>query len=176
MEKEFKYAGAGVRFKAVVLDALFILPLVVLVPVLLNGPLIVFMGVMMFGLAVSVYLFVFRLKKYGGSPGKRLVKIRVIRTDGKSIGFKEAVLRNADEFSIGLLRRCLLFYAMVSSIVSQSGMPVKFFVADYGIPKTDTVMNYIRLVWTAADIISLTVDKKHRSLKDFIAGTVVVHD
>lgn len=37
-------------------------------------------------------------------------------------------------------------------------------------------MNYIRLVWTAADIISLTVDKKHRSLKDFIAGTVVVHD
>ena len=37
-------------------------------------------------------------------------------------------------------------------------------------------MNYIRLVWTAADIISLTVDKKRRSLKDFIAGTVVVHD
>lgn len=171
-----RYAGVGVRFKAWILDLVLILPVILFLSLMVNRSLFAFTGGILIALSVSVYLFVVRLKKYGGSPGKRLLKIKVVKPSGEKIGWKEAVLRNGIPYIFSLFSAGVFFYTMFAWHISLIGTPASVFLAAYADKPKTGAADYLALIWFAADAASLLADKKHRSLKDLIAGTVAVYD
>ncbi len=87
------YAGFWARLGSLLLDALFMMPIIGLT-LYLNGLdknvyFITFLPNFIFGLWYGIYL----PKKYGGTPGKLLVGLKIIRLDGETIDWKESILR-----------------------------------------------------------------------------------
>lgn len=106
----YEVAGIGSRFLAALVDTLLILLLLAIANFVLfiigsaAGGLesassraaawfIAALGLVSFGVLWGYYIF-FELFWSGQSPGKRLVGLRVIRSDGSPIGLVESVVRN----------------------------------------------------------------------------------
>ncbi|WP_265108056.1 RDD family protein [Halosolutus halophilus] len=95
------YAGLLERGIAWFVDgiALFVIAIVVLIPLLVTsgGPESA-RGIeglaALFGLFLSTVYYAGSEAKWGQTPGKMLVRIRVVRTDGRGCTGAEAVLRN----------------------------------------------------------------------------------
>lgn len=173
--QQIKYAGAGVRFKAWVLDVLLLLPLIVLQSKQVNRSIAVFACSVAAAFGVSVYLFVFCPKKYGGSPGKRLMKIRILTVNGKKIGIKEAVLRTAVQYFLSAVSVGTFLYAAFSKNISLTQTAAAQFLETYGSVKNG-IIDYVGMLWFLIDILMIIVHKNRRSLKDVAAGTIVVFD
>ncbi len=115
VELQFLLAGAGNRFLAVLVDLLIQgLALVGLLVVLVlafwalrsaspetaeavveGAGLWVFAGlILVYFLVQWGYFTLFETMWAGQTPGKRLLKIRVVREDGRPVGFAEAAIRN----------------------------------------------------------------------------------
>src|SRR5437867_453474 len=98
-----RYAGFWPRLGALILDVLILLPLSALafwggeryrlfdVYYLVPGTLL--------GLFYSVYV----VQRFGGTPGKLIVGVRIRRVSGEPVGYREAFLRYLPEFVLGLL-------------------------------------------------------------------------
>src|SRR5438046_279640 len=98
-----RYAGFWPRLGALLLDCLIMLPLGVLA----------FWGTQryrlfdlyylvpstLFGLFYSVYL----VQRFGGTPGKLIVGVRIRKVSGEEVGYREAFLRYLPEFILSML-------------------------------------------------------------------------
>lgn len=100
---EYDVAGIGTRFLAAFVD--FLVWLVVQIAVFIGALALYSLGgvarstALILGLTLSFILFwgyfiVFETVWSGQTPGKRALKIRVIRTSGYPIGFLDVVIRN----------------------------------------------------------------------------------
>ncbi|MCG3183491.1 MAG: hypothetical protein ICCCNLDF_01594 [Planctomycetes bacterium] len=96
------------------------------------------------------YFFVFEGIFSGQTPGKRIMKLRVIKEDGEEIGPKEGMVRAFMRFLIIGPVPCLLFLGVFSA-------EILFALAPFH-----------------ALAIVMFVDRKTRGIPDFVADTLVV--
>lgn len=124
VELEYALAGLGSRFFSLAIDSIiqwgvlttiFILFLVLsgLLTRLLGynpfsglpGMLVVALGIIFFFLVLNGYFIFFETLWSGQTPGKRAMKVRVLRDDGRPINFFEVMVRNvvrvADMLPVG---------------------------------------------------------------------------
>jgi uncharacterized RDD family membrane protein YckC len=113
IELQYTLAGLGSRFFALLLDSFIqwglifiIFILFLLVMGLLNrllgynplqgmpGLLLAALGVLFFFLLLNGYFLFFETLWNGQTPGKRAMKVRVLREDGRPISFFEVMVRN----------------------------------------------------------------------------------
>jgi uncharacterized RDD family membrane protein YckC len=173
------YAGFWRRFGAVWLDFLIFLPLIALV---LWGnqhvrlfQLYYFIPGHMFSLFYNVYL----VRRFGGTPGKRIMGISIRKTDGSPVGYREAVLRYLPEALLAALGTAGLIYAMLSfSDVTYASMSFsergKQIIALA--PAWYEPVNVTLAIWLFSEPIIMLTNRKRRALHDFIAGTIVLLD
>jgi uncharacterized RDD family membrane protein YckC len=117
------------------------------------------------------------VQRYGGTPGKLIVGIRILKIDGTPVGYREALLRVAPGFLMGKT----LAIGRISALnkISDSAFQ-SFTFRDRGrritqlVPSWHHPLYYANLLWTVADIVVFFANDKHRALHDFIAGTIVV--
>ncbi|HNT21419.1 MAG TPA: RDD family protein [Saprospiraceae bacterium] len=97
------YAGFWIRVGSVLLDSLFLLPFIILI-LYGNG-----LGKNFYfytiipNLAFGIWYHIYLPKKYGGTPGKLVAGIKIIRLDGDSIGWTEAFLRHSVMLALTIL-------------------------------------------------------------------------
>ena len=125
---------------------------------------------------ISMYLFVYMTIKYGGSPGKLLLGLRIAHLDGSRVTLQAAALRYAVP---GILN----FAMAVLTIAAALGMTDEAYKAleyiersdamDEQLPLIETGM-WLLMIWSAASIVAMLANAKRRTLHDYIAGTVVV--
>jgi len=114
IEVEFDLAGLGSRFCAMLIDSLIITLLVLglLLLLLMTGavylplaardgvvasrlaPWMLALWVIVVALVLDGYFIFFELVMHGQTPGKRSMKVRVIRDDGTPVSFNEVLVRN----------------------------------------------------------------------------------
>jgi uncharacterized RDD family membrane protein YckC len=172
------YAGFWPRLGSLLLDAIVMLPIIALV---LWGSsrfrlfeLYYFLPGTLFGLFYSVYL----VRRFGGTPGKLLMGIRIRKLDGESVGYREAFLRYVVDFVFGVLT-CVallfpLFHMTDAEYHSLSFMERSKRVIELA-PPWYKPLQRAQTVWFWGELIVLLTNRKRRALHDFIAGTVVVH-
>jgi uncharacterized RDD family membrane protein YckC len=173
-----RYAGFWPRLGSLMLDCIIMLPIVALI---LWGSstfrlfdVYYFLPGILFGLFYSVYL----VRRFGGTPGKLLMGIRIRKLDGEPVGYREAFLRYLPDFLLGLLSSVALLLPLFQmSDAEFHGL--SFTQYNHRImelaPSWYRPLQWIQTAWFWGELLVLLTNRKRRALHDFIAGTVVVH-
>jgi uncharacterized RDD family membrane protein YckC len=171
-----RYAGFWQRVGASLIDILILSPLI---------PLDYFLGVQsrlyhLYALGpmelLSAFFYVYLVVRYGGTPGKLMLGLRVAQRDGSPVTLKAALLRYAVLWALNL-------WLSIVTIVAALGMSDAEFKAlgylersaalDAQAPMILTV-TWLIFGWMFACLVAMLCNRKRRALHDFIAGTVVV--
>jgi uncharacterized RDD family membrane protein YckC len=124
------------------------------------------------GLVIEIYL----VKRFGGSPGKLIMKMRIAKVDGSPAGYKEASIRYSILFIISMSAgRLLSFFSMPENeYAAFTSSKPSIAALDAFAPTWYQPMQNVAAVWIWSEFLVLLTNKKRRALHDFIAGTVVV--
>jgi uncharacterized RDD family membrane protein YckC len=173
------YAGFWRRFGALWLDVIILLPLTALIWWgghqfrLFN--LYYFIPGQLFRLFYEVYL----VRRYGGTPGKRLLRISIRKTDGSPVGYREALLRYLPEAVLVALVSIGMIYAELSmpdAAYATLGFGERArqltALASWWYRPANTALQ----IWTFSEVIVMLTNRRRRALHDFIAGTIVIRD
>ena len=171
------YSTFGQRFRAGLIDfgvVLLMLPLVYFETISIS----VAIGIHIFtGFIGTLYAIYFHAN-YGATIGKLMMKIRVVKPDGSSIGYKQALLRSSVDIILSILIIWITVYTLLNvdaeaflsaELADRNEMLMTFY------PDLQEWLNYMVLVWYFSEFIVLLMNKRKRALHDFIAGTVVVN-
>lgn len=173
-----RYAGFLPRLAALLLDLVVMSPLIVLsfwgFSQFRLFEVYYFLPGMLFGLFYSVYL----VRRFGGTPGKLIVGIRIRKLDGEPVGYREALLRYLPEFILGTLISIALimpiFHMTDAEYHSLAFMERATRMIELA-PSWYKPLQWINAAWVWGEFLVLLTNRKRRALHDFIAGTVVVH-
>jgi uncharacterized RDD family membrane protein YckC len=124
----------------------------------------------------NVFFYIYLAVRYGGTPGKLLLGLRIANLDGSPVGWKAAVLRYAPlwilEVAISLLT-IMAALALTDEAYSALGYFERSDAMDEQQPLIMSV-TWLMFIWMFAGLVTMMVNDKRRTLHDFIAGTVVL--
>ena len=171
------YAGFWARLASLLLDTIIIMP-VILLTLYLNGlgKEIYFYTLIpnfVFGLWYHIYL----TKKYGGTPGKLIAGMKIIKLNGESIEWKEAILRHSVLLFLTLLSVIMMTSCLLSAdeaIFNNLGWLKRSQYLMSLSPTFFLIYTWISNIWIYSEFIVLLTNKRKRAIHDFIAGTVIV--
>ena len=171
-----QYAGFWSRFGAQILDGLITLPFFALRLVLFRTKLtasFAFVPLLLF----EFWFFVYLVYRYGGTPGKLIVGIRITSTNGEPLTFKQAVLRHSPSLVLGVLGAISIALALsqVSDATYEgtSWLGRPRLIAVFA-PHWTRYVSLLAQVWTWSELVVMLTNPERRALHDFLAGTIVI--
>ena len=177
-ESDLTYVGFWKRLGAYALDVAIFLPYGLAVQNFIYSNKYALLGnfilTTIFGLVFWVYL----VSRFGGSPGKLLMRIRIVKIDGGAVSYREAILRYSVLFAISTASSAALVLAFfripeVDYVAYSDSTNKAGFLQTYA-PSWYQSLQIVILVWVCAELIALLSNDKRRTLHDFMAGTVVI--
>jgi uncharacterized RDD family membrane protein YckC len=131
------------------------------------------------GTLVGLFYHVYLVRRFGGTPGKLIMRLRIRKVSGELVGYREALLRYAPEFLLGLLMSVALIPPLLQMTDAEfhalSFMERSKHLVDLA-PRWFKSVQILQHVWIWSEFIVLLSNRKRRALHDFIAGTVVILD
>ena len=171
------YAGFWIRVWAQILDTVFVLPVLFLI-LYING-----LGKNMYfytllpNLLFILWYNVYLPQKNGGTPGKTMAGITIIRLDGNYISWKEAALLYVVLFSLStrniIMISCNVLKANDTLFMSLGWLKRSQYLMSFS-PIFFKLTSWLTNLWFVGEYFVLLINKRKRSISDFIAGTVVV--
>lgn len=174
---ESLYAGFWVRLGSILLDLLIILPFTGIIIFLNNLGLhyhyVTLIPSLIFGIWYNIYL----VKKYGATPGKLIVGIKIIRINGEKVEWKESILRHIVMFGISLISVFIVFrstgIADESYYQDLSWIQKNQYLMALS-PVLYSIYIWVSNIWIYGELLVLLTNKRKRAVHDFIAGTVII--
>ncbi len=173
-----QYAGFWKRFGAYWIDVIIFLPIMVLST--WGGEQSRLFQLYWFvpGLFIGLWFHVYLVKTYGATPGKLLLKIKIVKVDGSDVGYKEAMLRYSVLFVISVVMSAALIPVTLEMTdayyFSMRWQERALYMVEHA-PSWFNVANVFMNIWIWSEFIVMLTNKKRRALHDFIAGTVVIN-
>ncbi len=173
-----EYAGFWKRFGAFWLDLLVLLPIVALSTWGPEQSRLFHVYYFIPGIVFGIWFHVYLVKRYGGTPGKLLLKIKITKIDGSDAGYKEAILR----YSVMLIISVIMSAALMPATLEMTD--TEYFSmgweerASYMVELAPSWYNWASIVmniWIWSEFLVMLTNKKRRAIHDFMAGTVVIH-
>jgi len=171
------YGGFWRRFGAFWVDAICLLPLAGINYLLSQQFRLSNLYWLLPGLLIGVWFHVYLVVRYGGTPGKLLLKTRITMLDGSAVTSRAALLRHAVTFALTLLTSAAL--AMAANHMTDEA----YFSLGY-IARSQALVSYAPAwykwlalamqAWILSEFIVMMLNKRRRALQDFMAGTVVI--
>lgn len=172
------YAGFWPRLGSLLLDLVFVLPLSALVFWVSRHDRLFQVYYMIPGILFQLFYSVYLVRRFGGSPGKLVVGIRIRKLDGDPVGYREAFLRNLPEFIFALLSNIAITLPLLhmsdAEYQSLSFMEFSKRITELA-PSWYKPVQVAQTIWFWGELLVLLTNRKRRALHDFIAGTVVVY-
>jgi uncharacterized RDD family membrane protein YckC len=174
---ESAVGGFWLRFAAKIIDFIIMLPVVGLTYWLSAQfrPFYLWAVIpsVLFALFYSVYL----VRRYGGTPGKLVLKLRIQMKEGDPVSLKAALIREAPMMLMGAASNLGLGLAALS--MDDSTYHALGFMQRSQALMADgaawvTLNAWLINGWTWIGAIVLLLNKRRRAVHDFLAGTVVV--
>ncbi|NVO02315.1 MAG: RDD family protein [Bacteroidetes bacterium] len=171
------YAGFWIRFASLLLDFAIVSPFVTII-ILLNAlSKNIFFYTLIPNLLIGLIYNVYFVQKWGGTPGKLIVGIKILKTNGEDIKWREAILRYFVLFSL-LIFGSIVMAINVSNIDNNYYESLNWINKQRYMGEISPTLNKINLwltnIWTYSELIVLLMNSRKRALHDFIAGTVIV--
>lgn len=120
--------------------------------------------------AVVEFLFyVYLVKRYGATPGKQLMRIRIVKVNDEAVSYREAFLRYLPELMFKICGALYILMHVLDIVGSSSDLDGGGFAAISYKP-----LEIAYVIWFLVDCVTILINQKKRAIHDFIAGTVVV--
>lgn len=128
-------------------------------------------------LLFSIFYHIYLPKKYGGTPGKLIAGIKIIRLDGQPIGYKEAFIRHSILLLLTAMNLVIVIMAMSKAddgvYQSLSWLQQTQYLMSFE-PGAYRLNLWLNNIWVYGELIVLLTNKRKRAVHDFMAGTVIV--
>ena len=172
----FEYGGFWRRVGALLLDSLILSPLGIIMFLSMNYTPRAYLYFALPNVVITLLYYVFLVKRFGGTPGKLITRMRITMTDGRPVTTQAAVLRYLPLLIIHVL-------SLLAMIQGASGLgddfPSMSFLDKMRVlaesaPRWNTIVTWLGYLWWIATAITLAANARKRAAHDFIAGTVVL--
>lgn len=179
LENSFEklYGNFGYRFAAVLLDGLIVSPLTFIMMYANSMNMHNFYITYPISLLIIIAYYIYLPVRFGATPGKLIMGLRILKLDGTSIGYKESFLKYIIMLIFTLFNGIILLvslsYADASVYNDLSWMQQQNYLRSFSGWWNYISIGVVYVVYFGNFILFLLNDR-NRSLSDFIAGTVVV--
>ena len=170
-----KYSTFWSRVGAGLIDFIFISPLLA-VNYFMGDSAATHLYLILVTQLVTAFLYVYMVAKFGGTPGKLALGLRVAMLDGAPVNVKAACLRYGIWWTLGLISGIGMAIAATSIAPEtlSSGYMARTMAMSEVMPGWAVAASYGTQLFALASIIAMLVNDQRRTLHDFVAGTVVV--
>lgn len=177
IEAKSIYASFWQRLGAYFLDLLILLPIIALS--IWGGEQSRYFNAYYFlpGIIFNLWFHAYLVKRYGGTPGKLIMGIKIAKVEGGPVGYREAVLR----YSVLLVLATL---GQVAGLQATMGISdAEYFALDWQekalrmqelAPSWFSSITLLTNIWVWSEFVVMLTNRKRRAIHDFIAGTVVI--
>lgn len=171
------YANFWYRFCASMLDAILLLPLFSALWWLQRYLPLIDLYWLLPGIAFHLWFYYYLVLRHGGTPGKLLMKMRIVMLDGSPVTQRAAALRCS--VTMLLLAGDLLASAIASTrmpVLDNSGDSLQSLVTmqEKLTPAWHMVVYYAENFWFWSEVIVVLFNRRRRAPHDYMAGTVVI--
>jgi uncharacterized RDD family membrane protein YckC len=173
-----RYAGFWPRLASLLLDVIILSPISVLTYWGYDNFRLFKLYYFLPGLLLGLFYCIYLVRRYGGTPGKLIMGIRIRKLDGSPVGYKEAILRYFPDAVFGVFLSLALIYSLLHMTDFEYltlTRAARFKRIAELAPSWYKPLHWLSLAWGWGELIVLLTNSKRRALHDFIAGTVVVH-
>ncbi len=171
------YAGFWTRLGSLLLDFLILLPYVFLILYLNGLSMYMFYFTFIPSLIIHFWFSIYLVKKYGGTPGKLIVGIKILKLDGTDVTWREAILRQSITYVLTIFGSAITIYALSKAdgaYYESLGWMQKQQYLFALIPVLFKIYTWTNNIWVYSELFVLLFNKRKRALHDFIADTVIV--
>lgn len=174
---QLRYAGFWPRLGSLLLDIVIMMPLAIIAYIGQNHyrlfDVYELLPLVLFGLWFNVYL----VGRFGGTPGKLILGMRIVKVSGEAASYGAAFIRNFPLFILDAVWRIGFALALLQMT------DAAYFALDWHhrnvalakmVPPWSHWVQVGMSVWFWSEVVVLLTNKKRRAIHDFIAGTVVV--
>lgn len=173
------YAGFWRRLGSILLDVIIMIPWIYILHSIQSISITAYYLTIPLALTFVFFYNIFLVKRFGGTPGKLALNIKILKLNGDDVTWREAVLRESVNILIALFTQAIIIYAL--SQANDAHYRSLTFVerTEYLfalVPALFTINTWLSNVWVYSELVVLLTNKRRRSIHDFIAGTVVVND
>lgn len=174
-----EYGGFWRRLGAAILDAFILAPVGIVLAVLLNYTHRAFLYMALPSLLITLFYYVYLVRRFGGTPGKRILQMRIANLDGSPVSLTTALIRYSPYLLITLISDVANF-VMTRNLEGIGFDEMTFLekltaLGQHG-PAWANHINYVMWAWYLGIVVSIIANAHKRALHDFIAGTVVLRD
>lgn len=174
-----EYAGFWRRFAAFWIDALIFLPASGMYYLFSDKSRMFLAYWFVPGLALGLLFNVYLVRRYGGTPGKLIMKTRIALVDGSPVTTRAAFLRHAVLFALGALSSLGLLMGslqMSDDLYGSLGYIARTKMLTDLAPPWYLVVTILIQLWVWGEFVTMLFNKRRRAVHDFMAGTVVVRN
>lgn len=174
---ERMYAGFWRRLSSLLIDFLLMIPYLWLDAYLSGANELVFYLSIVPGFLFHFWFYIYLVKVFGGTPGKLIVGIKILKLNGSDVTWREAILRESVSISFGIFALMISLYALPMvdwDYYDKMGWMEKNKYLFGLTPKWDTIYTWSSNLWIYSEFFVLLLNKKKRAIHDYIAGTVII--
>jgi len=162
-----QYATFWQRMIASVLDKIILIPLILISYWGYNNIEFFDIYYIIPSILFNVWFTIYLVKRYGGTPGKLIMKIKIIKQNNTLVGYKEAILREL----ITLLLTSLL--SILNIIIILNIQDNSYSYQSY-FGNIEYYLYILLNIWIISEFFIMLTNKKKQSLQDMMAGTIVI--
>lgn len=172
-----RFAGFWVRFAAFWLDIAIWLPYLIVYDILDRRYRHFLAYDAIPQILIGIIFWVYLVRRFGGTPGKLIMGIRIVRLDGSPVGYREALLRYAPECILavllvlaGVLARERMTDAQYIGLDLHHQLQMEHELS----PIWRQPVDILNTAWGWSEFVVLLMNRRRRALHDFLAGTMVI--
>jgi len=171
------YAGFWHRIGALLLDFVIVYPYVLLLEYINGLSRLGFFYTLVPYLAFFLIYHVYLVKRYGGTPGKLIVGIKIVKKNADDADWQAAIMRYIITFSL-LIFGVIVMISALNLIDDTTFLNLTFQGRNKYLSELNPVISKVQIwltaIWVYSEFIVLLTNERKRSIHDFMAGTVVV--
>jgi uncharacterized RDD family membrane protein YckC len=171
------FAGFWIRLAAILIDCLILSPFFVASAIFNSLNINSYWYTLPIGFAIMLFYQVYLPKRFGATPGKMALNLKIIKSDGEDIDWTAAFLRYSVALGLALLQLFIMIYAVNQADPDD-------YDATRWVDQTDYLMAFVPFVygvytwascgWFISEVIVLFANLRKQAVHDMIAGTVVI--
>jgi len=171
------YADLWTRIAARIVDLVVMLPVAGLILYINGLSKDAYFYAILPNLAIYIWYEVYLVKRYGGTPGKLIMGIKIVQKNGDDVDWHASFMRYLVTFCLSLSGIFIMMWTLGliddATYVSMGFMKRTQLLSEIN-PLMSKIQTFTSLAWTLAGIIAILSNKRKRAVHDYIAGTVVI--